>query len=153
MKRLSAVLLVCLFASVASALGGQATTATGPGDAIRHREQQRVAALTARDYDTLAAMTSPTLSYSHSAGALDTKDSWLASLRSGQVAFRRLAHRDPAVRFLSPDVAMLNSLADVEVSVGGALQKMVLRTTIVYVRKGGEWLFEAWHSSRLPDQP
>ena len=69
----------------------------------------------------------------------------------GQVAFRSLAHRDVDVRFVRPDVAILNALSDVEVSVGGQPQKMTLRVTIVYVQKDGEWLFEAWHSSRRPE--
>jgi hypothetical protein len=37
------------------------------------------------------------------------------------------------------------------VSVAGQLQRMTLRFTIVYVEKDGEWLFEAWHSSRRVD--
>jgi hypothetical protein len=44
---------------------------------------------------------------------------------------------------------MLNGLSDVEVKVGEQDLKMILRFTIVYVEKNGEWLFEAWHSSRV----
>jgi hypothetical protein len=149
--RLPALVFACLSAMALSGSVGQANAASPDVETIRQREQHRVRLLTARDYDALEKMTSPTLSYSHSAGAIDTRASWFANLRSGQVVFSKLQHRDPAVRFLAPDVAILNSLADVEVSVGGTLQKMVLRLTIVYVRKDGEWLFEAWHSSRLPD--
>ena len=122
----------------------------GP-EVIAQREQQRVKFLTSRDYDSLAKMTSPTLSYSHSAGTIDTKDTWLASFRSGQVVFSRLDQREVAIRFLGPDVAVLNALADAEFTVGGQPQRATLRLTIVYVRKDGEWLFEVWHSSRRPD--
>ncbi|MCU0256537.1 MAG: nuclear transport factor 2 family protein [Vicinamibacterales bacterium] len=135
MMRLPALVFACLSAMALSGSVGQANAASPDVETIRQREQHRVRLLTARDYDALEKMTSPTLT----------------NLRSGQVVFSKLQHRDPAVRFLAPDVAILNSLADVEVSVGGTLQKMVLRLTIVYVRKDGEWLFEAWHSSRLPD--
>jgi uncharacterized protein (TIGR02246 family) len=96
-------------------------------------------------------MTSPTLSYSHSNASLDNKERFIGNLRAGQVKFSSLTHRDVEVRFLRPDVAILNGLSDVEVSVAGQVQKMTLRMTIVYVLKDGEWLFEAWHSSRRPD--
>ena len=45
----------------------------------------------------------------------------------------------------------MNALPDVEVSVGGQLQRMTLRVTIVYVLTNGQWLFEAWQASRRPD--
>ena len=107
--------------------------------------------LTSGDYDGLAKMTSPTLSYSHSAGTIDTKEKWLGGLRSGQVVFRSLVHREVDIRFVRPDVAIVNALSDAEFSVGGQPQRATLRVTIVYVRKDGEWLFEAWHASRRPD--
>lgn len=151
MTRLHALVLVCASALPVVASVGQANVPAAATETIRQVEQQRVKYLVSGDYDRLAAMTSPSLTYSHSAGALDTKESWLASLRSGQVAFTKLEHGEVTVRLLAPDVAMLNSLADVVVRVGGQPQPMTLRLTIVYVRKNGEWLFEAWHSSRRPD--
>jgi hypothetical protein len=54
------------------------------------------------------------------------------------------------VRFPTPDVAILNGLSDVEVVIGGKPQQVPLRFTIVYVRKNGAWLMEAWHSARRP---
>ena len=146
---LASVLSVSAFP--ASAGAEQVRSATPDPEAIRQREQQRVNLLTSRDYDGLDKMTSPTLTYSHSNAALDTKDTWLGNLRSGQVVFHSRAHRDVAVRFVRPEVAILNALSDVEVSVGGQRQRMTLRVTVVYVEKDGTWLFEAWQASRRPD--
>lgn len=149
--RLNALVLAGIATATVSVWAAQPPAVTSGPEVIAQREQQRVKFLTSRDYDSLAKMTSPTLSYSHSAGAIDTKDTWIASLRSGQVVFSRLDQRDVAIRFLGPDVAVLNALADAEFAVGGQAQRATLRLTIVYVRKDGEWLFEAWHSSRRPD--
>jgi uncharacterized protein DUF4440 len=112
------------------------------------REQQRVEYLTTRNYDQLTEMLSPTLSYTHSSGVLEGKDKILADLRSGQVVYKALRHRDVQVRFPSPDVAILNGASDVTVAIGGKDQDIPLRFTIVYVRKKGVWLMEAWHSAR-----
>ena len=112
------------------------------------REQQRVALLTAGKLDELAAMLSPTLTYTHSNAAIDTKEKFLESLRSGQTVYKGLKHSDVQVRFATPDVAVMNGVSDVDVVVGGKPQTVPLRFTIVYVRKNGVWLMEAWQSTR-----
>ena len=117
------------------------------------REQQRVELLTTGKYDQLAEMLSPTLSYTHSSGVLEGKDKILADLRSGQVVYKALRHKDVQVRFPSPDVAILNGASDVTVAIGGKDQEIPLRFTIVYVRKKGVWLMEAWHSARTAAPP
>lgn len=125
-------------------------SAPDPKDVLE-REAERVRLLTAGDLDQLATVLSPTLTYTHSSAALDTKETFLESLRSGATVYRSLTHRDVDVRFVTPDVAILNGLSVAEVTVGGEERTVPLRFTIVYVRKDGEWLFDAWHSARLPD--
>ncbi len=117
-------------------------------DEVLKREQQRVEYLTTGKLDQLAEMLSPTLSYTHSSGVLEGKDKILSDLRSGQVVYKALRHRDVQVRFPAPDVAVLNGASDVTVAIGGKEQEIPLRFTIVYVRKQGVWLLEAWHSAR-----
>jgi Domain of unknown function (DUF4440) len=117
-------------------------------DEILKREQQRVALLVSGKLDELAAMLSPTLTYTHSSAVLDNKKRFLESLRSGQVVYKGLKHSDVEVRFPTPDVAILNGLSDVDVVISGKPQSVPLRFTIVYVRKNGVWLMEVWHSAR-----
>lgn len=145
---MNGLLMVCMATLSVAGWAGQPGDAAPDTQVIRQKEQQRVKYLVSRDYDALAKMTSPTLSYSHSNGNIDGKDKYIGDLRSGQVVFRSLNHRDVNVRFAGPDVAILNGLTDVDVSVGGQASQMTLRFTIIYVKKNGEWLFEAWHSSR-----
>lgn len=137
-----------LFATVL-ALGAPQSKPPAAGDLLK-REQQRVDYLAAGKIDEVAAMLSPTLTYTHSSSALDTKETFVQSLRSGQTVYKSLAHRDVQVRFPTPDVAILNGLSDVDVVIGGKPQQVPLRFTIVYVRKDGVWLMEAWHSARRP---
>jgi hypothetical protein len=135
-------MVLSLLLSVALA-GWQATA-----DDIVKREQQRVEYLTTGQLDRLAAMLSPTLSYTHSSGAIDGKDAFMASLRSGQVAYKALRHQDVQVRFPAPDVAVINGMSDVDVVIAGKPQTIPLRFTMVYVRKDGQWLLEVWQSTR-----
>lgn len=119
-------------------------------DEVLDRERERIAYLSQQDYDSLDAMLSPTLTYTHSTSVLDDKDDFLGTLRSGDVVYRDMRHRDMDVRFVTPRVAILNGLSDVSVTVGGDDREVPLRFTIVYVKEGGEWMFEAWHSVGVP---
>lgn len=115
------------------------------------REQQRVEYLASGNYDQLSDMLSPTMTYTHSNAILDNKEEFLQELRSGRVTYKNLEHQDVDVRFASPTVAIMNGITDVLVTVEGVDQDVPLRFTIVYVKEGGEWLFEAWHSVRRPE--
>jgi hypothetical protein len=130
-------------------VSGSPQAAAAQGDILK-REQQRVEYLVSGRLDDLAAMLSPTLTYTHSSAAIDTKESFVESLRSGQVVYKALRHSDVDVRFPTPDVAILNGLSEVDVVVAGKPQNVPLRFTIVYVRKNGVWLMEAWQSTRRP---
>jgi hypothetical protein len=116
--------------------------------AVLDRERQRIEYLTTGAYDQLDAMTSPTLTYTHSNGTLDDRQRFMEELRNGNVVYRSLDHHDLAIRFLGDDVAILNGISDVGVTIAGADAEVPLRVTIIYARRDGEWLFEAWHSAR-----
>ena len=118
--------------------------------AILQREQQRVEYLTSGNIDQLAAMLSPTLTYTHSSSAMDSRDKFLETLRSGQVAYKRLAHREVQVRFPTPDVAVVTGLSDILVALSGKDTEVPVRFTIIYVKREGAWLMELWHSTRRP---
>ena len=137
-------ILICL------ALAGAQPAAPPATDEILKREQERVDYLTGGKIDQVAAMLSPTLTYTHSSAAMDGRDKFLESLRSGQVAYKRLAHRDVEVRFAAPDVAIVTGLSDILVAISGKDTEVPVRFTIVYVKKQGEWLMELWHSTRRP---
>jgi hypothetical protein len=143
------MLLNLAFCAAALVLSG--TQPSSPAaDEVLKREQQRVEYLMAGKIDELAAMLSPTLTYTHSSAALDTKEKFVESLRSGQLVYKSLKHSDVQVRFVTPDVAILNGLSDVESVSGGKAQQVSLRFTLIYVKKNGVWLMEAWHSARRP---
>jgi hypothetical protein len=143
------MLLNLTFCVAALVLGGWHQKAPA-ADEVLKREQQRVEYLMAGQIDELAAMLSPTLTYTHSSAALDTKEKFVESLRSKQTVYKSLKHRDVQVRFPTPDVAILNGLSDIEVVNNGQAQQVFIRFTLVYVKRNGVWLMEAWHSARRP---
>ena len=135
-------MLVCL-----ALAGAQSSNAEAE---ILKREQQRVDHLTSGRLDQVEAMLTPTHTYTHSSSAMDSRDKLLETLRSGKVAYKRLAHRDVQVRFPTPEVAIVTGLSDILVAIDGKDTEVPVRFTIVYVKKQGQWLMELWHSTRRP---
>jgi Domain of unknown function (DUF4440) len=123
-------------------------TAGGSEGEILKREQQRVDFLTGGKIDEFAAMLTPTATYTHSSGAIDDKETLLKNLRSGQAVYKTMKPQDLQVRFVTPDVALLQGLYDIHVVVGGKPQDVPVRFSIVYVKKNGAWMVESWHSTR-----
>lgn len=115
---------------------------------ILSREQHRIDLLASNELDQLSDMLSSTMSYTHSNSAIDTKEDFLGTLRSGDVAYKRLDHKDVEVRFASPEVALMNGISDVTVAIDGQDVEVPLRFSIVYVLQDGQWQFESWHSVR-----
>lgn len=120
-------------------------------DEVLKSEQQRIDFLTSREYDQLAEVLSPTMSYTHSNAIIDTKDEFLEVLRNGSVIYQSMDHQDVNVRFINSSTAILNGITDVVVTVEGENIEVPLRFTIVYAKMEGKWMFEAWHSVRLPE--
>lgn len=141
------MLLLLLFSAAALVLGGSQPQAPA-ADEVLKREQQRIEYLTTGRIDELAAMLSPTLTYTHSSAALDTKEKFVESLRSKQTVYKNLKHSDVQVRFPTPEVAILNGLSEIDVENNGQPQHVSIRFTLIYVKKNGVWLMEAWHSAR-----
>ena len=122
-------------------------TLVGPVVGVDHLRHGRVVILIP---EILGRLAPEGLSHVPALDSRDSREKLLGDLRSGQLIYRGLKHRDVQVRFVTPDVAILNGVSDIESSVGGQPQTTLLRFTIVYVKKGGVWLMEAWHAARRP---
>ena len=124
--------------------------AAGSDQEILKREQQRVEFLTGGKLDEFAAMLTPTATYTHSSAAIDDRETLLKNLRSGQVVYKTMKPQDLKVRFVTSDVALLQGLYDINVVVAGKPQDVPVRFSVLYVKKNGAWMMEAWHSTRRP---
>ncbi len=144
------MILTLVLCATSVALGGWQKAGASPDDLLK-REQHRVEVLTTGKIDEFAAMLTPTATYTHSSAAIDDKDTLLKNLRSGQVVYKSMKHQDLKVRFVTPDVAIIQGVSDINVVVGGKPQDVPVRFSIVYVKQNGQWLMDVWHSTRRPN--
>lgn len=112
-------------------------------------DTQRRAALLAGDLTTLESFCADELTYSHTNGMVDTKTSYLKSLRSG-------------VRYVKMDLSHVNiAQFDTTVVMTGVAQIAVkspngdigfkARFTNVWAKQKNRWRFVAWHTTKMPD--
>jgi len=123
------------------------STAAADEQAVRQLEDRRVKALIADDLPALEAILADDLTYGHSNGVLDTKASYVETLRSGKTKYEAF-DRQPSVVRVYGDSAIVTGTASVKLRAQPA--PFSLRYTLVYVKRGGAWTMAAWQSTRLP---
>ena len=104
-------------------------------------DDMRVNALLKGDLQALEKIYSDDLVYVHSAGRVDSKRQYLASLAAGNLTYVSLRY-DPAPRVTvaGPDTAIVSGKANIEAkNKAGQVTKRILTTITVYVRAGSTW--------------
>ncbi|HRE82588.1 MAG TPA: nuclear transport factor 2 family protein [Opitutaceae bacterium] len=112
-------------------------------------ERARINALIADDFDALEQIFADDLIYVHSNTKIDSKASFLDSLRSKRLKYKSLTHSDQRVRCYG-DTAILTGQTNVISISDGKENLHRLRFTLVYVFEKGRWRFTTWQSTRLP---
>jgi ketosteroid isomerase-like protein len=120
---------------------------------VRALEMKRVEALVRGDLKVLDSILDDDLVYIHSSGLVDTKASFIDSLKSGALKYLSMEHDDIFVKML-PGVAMIRGKTAVSVRAGGPdgeLRKLKLRFTCIYAKRTRSWKMVHWQSTRFQD--
>jgi uncharacterized protein (TIGR02246 family) len=142
------IALLCAFASIAPALH-----AADASDEVLHAEQARTMALIAGDFAALDKLMADDVTYVHASGQHDTKQTYLAALRSGVLSYQSWQAHEIHVRILRDDVAVLNGIYTVHAMdhrVGNDEIIIDIHFLTVYARRDGRWQQVAWQSTRVP---
>lgn len=106
-------------------------------------DDERSRAMTAADTDALERLMSDEIVYTHSSGRLDSKKSFIASIASGTVKYRRILRKDVATT-LRDGFAILTGAVEIDVETGGRLLNLNLRFCNVWERTAKGWQQIAW---------
>lgn len=151
MKLLRRLVLVLVFTASAFAATPPADREKITAEVLR-ADEQRIAALLANDVKALDRLYADELVYIHSAGKIDGKKAYLASLAAGNLTYVSLRY-DPAPRVTvaGPDTAIVTGKTFIEAKNKAGPMKRVLTTVTVYVRRGATW--QAISYQGTPTQP
>jgi ketosteroid isomerase-like protein len=149
MGKLSSFL--ALLCAVLAAPNAFAQAASGEaGKQVMAAEEARVAALDRSDVTALEGILADDLTYVHASGKVDTKASFLAAIRSGQLHYISWQAKGLHVR-VQGDMAVIDGEYWVRVN-DSRMQRDPFDVNIfvltVYARRDGRWQQIAWQSTR-----
>jgi ketosteroid isomerase-like protein len=122
----------------------------GNAQTVIDLDRRRMEAMARKDIATLKELISDDLVYTHSSARLDTKQSLIGAMESGQTAYTAVVPSDVKAQDYG-DTVVLTGSARISVNSGGNAMNFAVRFTDVYVNRGGNWQMVAWQSTRLPE--
>ena len=111
-------------------------------------EERRVQAMTRQDFAALEALLHDQLVYTHSSAKVDSKASWLDSMKSGGTKYKSANVSEQKVRIYG-DTALVTGRAEIQAEVGGQAKTLRLRFLNAWTKTPQGWKFVAWQSTPL----
>ena len=127
---------------------GGAAAGSGTGDVVAAAERLRVAMIEP-NAATLDGLVAGQLTYGHSGGRVDTKQSFIADLLSGKSDFVTLDLTEQTVD-ISGDVALIRHALQAQTNDSGKAGTVSLKVLQVWQRQGGQWKLLARQAVRTP---
>ena len=131
--------------------GAQDCTGTITVDQALAAEAARYRAQMDNDFAAMDRLYGADLVYIHSSTVTDSKASFIESMRSGAVRYRRMTLGDVAVRCYG-GVAIISGQGTFEVTAHGNEATMSLLFHAVWAMRAGGPQFVSWQATRLPAQ-
>jgi hypothetical protein len=140
--------LFCAVVAISNAIGQPASGEEGKQ--VMAAEEARVTALDRSDVTALESLLADDLTYVHASGKVDTKSSFLAAIRSGQLHYISWKPKGLHVR-VQGDMAVIDGEYWVRVT-DSRMQRDPFNVNIfiltAYARRNGRWQQIAWQSTR-----
>jgi ketosteroid isomerase-like protein len=112
-------------------------------------EDERTQAVLAGDAATLERLMAEDIVYTHSSARVDTKKSFIASITSGTVKYRRIHRRDIAVS-VREGFAFMTGAIEIDVETGGSVRPLVLRYSNLWESTPKGWQQVLWQTTPIP---
>ena len=117
--------------------------------AVEAAERGWATGVTKNDYALLDKVLAANLTYTHSNGAVDTKDSYVGKMKAGTMKYVSVDYDDLKVQMLSKDAAITICRAKVVTMAEGKPNPMSMSLLHVFKKNGKQWQLVAHQSARL----
>jgi hypothetical protein len=148
-----ATVVATVTVAVAVAAAAVACAASGglrTGSAVLAADSARIEAMVSANRAELEVTLHPSLTYTHSNGKLDTRETLIESLVGGDIDYLSIETIEPQVR-LRGETAVLTSNVRMQVEAAGRVHDLEMAVTAVYFFAEGRWQLAAYQSVRLAD--
>lgn len=133
----------------AETASAEACSGTITAEEALKAEEARYAAQLANDFAAMERLFGDELVYIHSSTTVDTKASFIESMRSGAVKYRKMTRGDVKVRTYGC-IAIITGRGSFEVTARGQELKLELLFHAVWAKRAAGVQFVSWQATRLP---
>lgn len=116
---------------------------------VLQAENLRLSSQMKNDLDMMSVLLDENLVYVRNSAVVDTKASYLESMRRGETVYEVIEHTNDAVR-LYGCVAILSGQGRYDVKIAGKPLKLVLRYHSIWQKKQTQLKFVSWQATRVP---
>ena len=116
---------------------------------VLQAEDARYKAQTSNDFAAMQRLFGDDLVYVHSTAVMDTKASFIESMRSGTVQYRSMKRTDAKARTYG-SMAIISGRARFEVTVKGEDKTIELLFHSIWAKRAGAVQFVSWQATMLP---
>ena len=151
MNRVSSVLLGFAILGVTAAgpaMAGDCSGQVTAAEAVA-AEDARYAAQMGDDFGALQKLLGNDLVYIHSSAVVDTKASYIDSMKSGTVKYRVMRRSDVTVRTYGC-IAIISGLGNFDVTVKGQELAVEIRFHSIWAKRDDGLQFISWEATRTP---
>jgi hypothetical protein len=151
MKRLSGLLFGLAILGLSASSAALAENCGGPvtADEALASEDARYAAQMGDDFGALQKLLGDDLVYIHSSAVVDSKASYIESMKSGAVKYRVMRRSDVTVRTYGC-IAIISGLGNFDVTVKGQDIAVEIRFHSVWAKLDQGLQFISWEATRTP---
>ncbi len=149
--QLFALLVIGALVGAGTALA-QECSGTVTGDEAMKAETLRYAAQTTNNFAAMDKLFGDDLTYNHSSAATDNKATYIDSMRSGRVKYRKMTPNPDTKARAYGCVAIITGTAIYEVTAGGQDRTVPLRYTAIWAKRPSGIEFVSWQSTAIPAQ-
>lgn len=150
MRKFIAAALCC--ASLAFSASVQAASCKSvTADEVQKAEDARYAAQMNDDFAAMEKLFADDLVYTHSNALVDSKQSYIESMRSGAVKYKIMQRSDVTVRTFGC-VAILTGQGNFEVRANDKDLSVELRFHSIWAKRDGKLQFISWQATRTPQK-
>ncbi len=134
----------------AGSVAAQNCAGTITAEEALQAESARYAAQTNNDYAAMERLFGNDLTYNHSSAATDDKASYINSMRSGGVKYKKMAPNSDTKTRTFGCLAIITGTAVYDVTVGTQDRIIPLRYTTIWAKRASGPEFVSWQSTGIP---
>lgn len=148
-RSLSALGLTLAAIVVSGALGTPALAQSPDSAAVAQAVEALTRAMIAVDRAQLEALTSPALSYGHSAGRIEDRAQFIANLEARNAAFRTINLSDQTIAITENQAIVRHTFTGETVNPSGQVTPVRIGVLQVWRKEGNSWRLLARQAFRL----